>query len=379
MPPKILTNVNPMVKARTELVMSEPFYGVLALRMKLREDPTCDTAWCDGVTIGYNMKYVLSLTGEERRGLLVHELMHPALLHHTRRGNRHHKKWNVACDYALNPLISKRYKLPDGALENPQYTNMSAEQIYTMLPECDWDKEDSDPGGCGEVRDTPNDGKQAQDALNKQAESEWRQAVASARHAAKMAGRMPAYLEKILDTALEPKIEWKYPLRRFISEKARDEESWNKANRRFISEGLYLPARDSERIGPIAIIRDTSGSIYGTPEALQQFNGEIESIALDVQPSKIYVIDCDAAVQRVIEADVGDELPGALTDAKGGGGTDFRPPFKWLEENDIEPKCVIYLTDGWGTYPDERDVQWPVMWAMITDENPPFGEVVRIE
>lgn len=371
---QILTNVDPMVKARTELVMSEPFFGILALRLRMREDPTCDTAWCDGVTIGYNPKYVRKLTPEERRGLIVHELMHPILLHHTRRGNRDPEKWNVACDYALNPLISTKYKLPDGALEDPKYSGKYAELIYTMLPEC--------PSGWsnfGEVRDAPGDGKQAQDVINRQAEAEWKQAVASAAHAAKMQGRMPANLQKLVDEAHAPKVDWKHPLRRFVSEKTRDDESWNKANRRFIGDGLYLPSRDSERPGPIAIIRDTSGSIYSTPAALGQFNGEIEAIALDVNPTKIYVIDCDTAVQQVFELDPGDDMPPAMNHAKGGGGTDFRPPFKWLEEEGIVPKCVVYLTDGWGTYPDEIDVDVPVMWAMITDENPPFGEVVRIE
>jgi predicted metal-dependent peptidase len=376
---QILQKVSPMTKARAELVMADPFFGILALRMKMKEDATCETAWCDGVTIGYNPKYISKLSPEQRRGLLVHEIMHPALLHHTRRGNREPRKWNMAADYALNPLISKRYKLPDGALESPAFANMSAEEIYNKLPDLP-PGAGGDPGGCGEVRDNPGTGdpNQSKDQSNKQSEAEWKQSLAQARHVAKMQGKLPAELDKMVDDALEPVVDWKNQLRRFVSEKARDDESWNKANRRFIGDDLYLPSRDSEKVGVLAVFRDTSGSIYADPEALAQFNGEIEAIAIDVNPAKIVVVDCDADVQHTFEIEPGQDMPEALRELKGGGGTDFRPPFKWLKEQNIDPKCVVYLTDGYGDFPREEDVPWPTMWAMTTDVEAPFGEIVRL-
>ena len=64
----LIMKVDPMTKARASLVMSDPFFGVLALRMRMREDPTCKTAWCDGVTIGYNPTFIAGLKAifEER-------------------------------------------------------------------------------------------------------------------------------------------------------------------------------------------------------------------------------------------------------------------------------------------------------------------------
>ena len=37
--------------------------------------------------------------------VLAHEVAHPALQHHTRRRDRSPKRWNMACDYAINPLL----------------------------------------------------------------------------------------------------------------------------------------------------------------------------------------------------------------------------------------------------------------------------------
>jgi hypothetical protein len=45
-------------KQRTALVMDQPFFGVLALRLKVVEDATCKTFWVDGESLGYNPAYL---------------------------------------------------------------------------------------------------------------------------------------------------------------------------------------------------------------------------------------------------------------------------------------------------------------------------------
>lgn len=382
------TQIDVMTKARAALVMTNPFFGTLALRMRIREDPTCQTAWCDGLTIAYNPDFVKKLTHDERIGLLAHEIGHPMLMHHTRRGNRNPRKWNMACDYALNPLL-KGFTLPKGGLDNPAYHNMSADEIYTLLP----DNPDSggnsgggsgsggdtnDPGGCGEVRDAPQEAGQSQQASMQQAEAEWKQALAQARYVAQQAGKLPAHLDKLVDDALTPAVDWRAVLRRFCSDTARAEESWTHVNRRFVAMGMYLPSRHSETAGPIVIVRDTSGSIYCDPTALSQFMGEMSAITEDVRPSKVWVVDADADVHAVHELEPGEDLS-VTAKVTGGGGTDFRPAFAWIEQQGIEPKCVVYLTDGYGTFPHEDDLPCPVLWAMTTDVIAPCGETVDIQ
>jgi hypothetical protein len=59
----------------------------------------------DGVSLYYNPEFVDTLNSATLAGVLAHEVMHPALQHHVRRSRRDPKRWNEACDYAINPLL----------------------------------------------------------------------------------------------------------------------------------------------------------------------------------------------------------------------------------------------------------------------------------
>ena len=75
--------------------------------------------------------FVLKITGEECEGVLLHEGYHVILLHHIRMGNRNHKLWNIACDYAINNYIYDHtdFELPEGGLWDEKYDHMTAEKI----------------------------------------------------------------------------------------------------------------------------------------------------------------------------------------------------------------------------------------------------------
>jgi predicted metal-dependent peptidase len=59
----------------------------------------------DGVSLFFNPDFVDTLSAAELARVLAHEVADPALQHHTRRGDRSPKRWNMACDYAINPLL----------------------------------------------------------------------------------------------------------------------------------------------------------------------------------------------------------------------------------------------------------------------------------
>jgi predicted metal-dependent peptidase len=361
-----------MTKARANLLMEQPFFGSLALRLTVIEDPSIKTACCDGRSLRYNPSFIEGLDIAETKGLIAHEVMHSALGHTTRRGNRNPRKWNEACDYAANPiLIDAGLTLPPGALINTAYTG-SAEHIYTLLP----DREDhndpsqgNDPGRSGGVEDNPEGTSEGTE------EAEWKMAVAQAAHIAKQAGNLPAYLERMVDEVLTPLIPWRDVLRRFMTERKPDDFSWSRGNRRFLAQGLYLPSRiDIAHMGVAVIAIDTSGSIQ-TAE-LDSFAAEVTSIITDTSPAKTIVIYCDADIAHIDEFGPEDEITFA---PHGGGGTDFRPPFRWLEEQGISPKTFVYLTDGYGPFPDE-EADFPVLWC-INNKNvaPPHGEHVVLK
>jgi len=366
---KARTPEQKITRARSELILKAPFFGSLALRLKMEPDEKIQTACCDGKTLRYNPKFIETLDLDQTTGLVAHEVMHPAFLHHTRRGSRNVKKWNRACDYSINSLlVNSKFTLPTGSYVNHAYNGMTAEHIFTLIPD-DPDDNNSDgqndPGGDGGVSDAPGASSSSQVGHE---EAEWKIAVAGAAHMAKQQGNLPGDVERMMEELFEPVLPWRDILRRFMTEKSNDDFSWKRGNRRFLSQGLYLPSRQSEGSGEMVVCIDTSGSI-GEKE-LNEFGGEIRSIVKDVRPSKTYVIYCDAEVNHVDEFAPDDELE---FHPHGGGGTDFRPPFKWLEGKGIEPKALVYLTDGYGNFGNEAG--FPTMWAINNHEvTPPWGE-----
>jgi predicted metal-dependent peptidase len=155
-------------KARTSLILDHPFFGSLLFRLKGRECRSIPTMATDGVSLFYNPGFVETLNSATLSGTLAHEVMHPALHHHVRRSGRDPKRWNQACDFAINPLlVDAGLSLPEGVLIDDRFRGMSAEQIYNLLelesePETDEESghEDRDdaPGGAGSKDQTSSGG-----------------------------------------------------------------------------------------------------------------------------------------------------------------------------------------------------------------------------
>ena len=107
----------------------------------------------DGVSLYYNHDFVETLNAATLAGTLAHEVMHPALHHHVRRSGRDPKRWNVACDFAINPLlVDAGLNLPEGILLDNRFRGMSAEQIYNLLEseageDPGRENEEGEPGG----------------------------------------------------------------------------------------------------------------------------------------------------------------------------------------------------------------------------------------
>lgn len=382
-----------MSTARSGLILSRDaksaFFSVLGMRLKAVPSWDCPTLVTDGTELRYNPTFFAGLTKRQQTTVVVHEIMHCAMQHHTRRESRQPRKWNIACDLAINDILSKSgYEMPQPATipGNGEYMNfpsdLSAEQYYAMLPdEKDGDGEGegngdgsgdgsgpSDPGGCGAVADA---GDRAQ---QEQSQAEWKVAVAQAENVAKQRGDMPAGLQRFVGEVVHPAADWKELLRRFVSQAARNDYAWFPPNRRYIHMGFYLPSIRSEEIGEVVVAVDTSGSI-GDRE-LAMFASELEAMtaAYDMTLRILY------HDSRVASEETWTPHDGPLSlEPKGGGGTDHRPVFERVAElldEGESPECVICLTDGYTVFPDGCDL--PVMWCMTTGQDAPFGEVINI-
>ena len=91
-----------LIKARSQLLMDQPFFGTLAIRLRPVHKDDIKTAATDGFHFFYNEAFVSKLDPVQLRGLIAHEVLHCVFNHMTRRQERDHSLWNVACDYAIN-------------------------------------------------------------------------------------------------------------------------------------------------------------------------------------------------------------------------------------------------------------------------------------
>lgn len=373
-----------ITKARAALVLSQPFFGSLALHLKPVADATVETMATDGETLFANPAFVDALPFDQLTGVLAHEVMHLACGHHARRGDRQPRRWNIACDYAINGMLTDAgFVLPENGLHDPCFDGLPAEEIYARLAqdgEGDGGSQDpppasgQDPGGCGSVRDAPGqNGAQASPADLAAAARDWQIATLQAAQAAKAAGKLPGGMARLVEEVRKPVVDWRQVLRRFVQTTARNDYRWFPPNRRYVAMGLYLPSLRSEDMGCVVIAVDTSGSVS---EALvAAFSAEISAILEDCRPEAVHVLYCDTAVAGT-ETYTPEDLPLDLK-PQGGGGTDFRPPFTWVEEQGLAPACFVYLTDlCCSRFPAAP--AYPVLWASTTDCTAPFGETVHL-
>ena len=315
--------------------------------------------------------------------------------HHTRRGGRNPRRWNMACDYAINPmLVDAGLTLPKDVLPDNRFRGMSAERIYNLLEEeeqnqssssdadtesqddsadngggsnssesSDSDKDNDDrlaapqtPGGIGQGLDAPEPENGEAVTVAEQSR-EWQIAVEQAETFAKLAGKLPAGVTRSLDAAQSARVDWRELLHRAWSETIPADYSWTRPNRRHVWNGLYLPGIVCEGVGEICIAVDCSGSINA--RRLGLFEAEVSSVLAGQQPRLVHVLYFDTEVQKVETYQAGQ--PVKLTPI-GGGQTDDRPCFHWLERQGITPQTLVFLTDLWGTFPGDVP-PYPALWA----------------
>lgn len=372
--------VTKLAKAKTSLVLGHPFFGSLALRMpmSLTDDPAIPTAATNGKWVKFNVNFIEDLSDEEMVFLVAHEISHPMLGHPFRRQDRDAVKWNKAGDYIINKLLVDEGigKLIEGGLHNDNIVQAgggTTDGVYNILPDDGQDgNSDSGAGNIGGTGNDLQDGDGGQ-ADHAQQDAEWKIAVAQAAQAAKMAGKLSAGLERLVGEVLKPKVNWRERLAAFMQKAKNDMRTFARPNRRFLSQGMYLPTISGEVLGEVVFCIDCSGSI--SDHDIAQFAAEIRCVHEDSKPAKLHVMYFDAEVSHYDVFMPDDEVRVA---PHGGGGTAFSPLFKRIEQENIEPAAVVFLTDlycnDFGPAPD-----YPVMWVTTAATDAPFGEVVEME
>lgn len=365
-------------KAKTSLILEHPFIGSIALNMPTVLDESVRTACTNGKQVRYNPNFVSELTDEQVKFLVAHECMHPMLEHNFRRHGRNPLKWNKAADYVINQILVDEgigKFIEGGCLNKATYDAGKgvSDGIYNILPDDDGDANGGVGGnsGIGGTGQDLEDG-EGSPAEREQQAAEWRVKVAQAAQAAKMMGKLSAGMARLVSEVLQPKVDWRNVLRRFVEKSKTDERTFARPNRRFITQGMYLPSKTGETLGEIVFAVDCSGSI-GQRE-LDEFATEIMYVKDEGKPSKLHLVYFDS---EVCHHDAYGPDDSVTVSPHGGGGTAFSPVFRFLDTNQINPVAVIFLTDlccdDFGPAMD-----YPVLWVSNGMNKAPWGEVVMM-
>lgn len=413
-----------VMRAKIQMYNKSPFFSYILLHMKMTKAKVgsvaedLKTMSIDHLgNLEWSEEFVKKLSNEELMGVVAHEVMHVALLHMHRMMNRDNKIMNVTQDLVINDILKQEnFSLPVSGLipENHEFkldlpkkpytiTNInekSSEQIYDeiyhLLPVI---KQyvigfgDGNGKGSGMSKEAL---KKLQDSLtgfdthkpkkgnsngskDQQQKQDWKKIISQAASIAKQQGKLPAGFERLIDGVLDSKVNWKEKLYKYIVAQLPFDYSWNMPSKKGAALGLYFPKILRESVHIVVSI-DTSGSIGD--EELKEFMGELLSIGQSFQNLNIDMIICDAEIHEVYEL-TGETVDDIMSmKMSGGGGTDHRPIYKYIEENISDCKVLINFTDGYTSFPKEEPV-FDSLWVMgqgaCDDKNIPFGEVIRIE
>jgi predicted metal-dependent peptidase len=373
------------------LRMKSPFFGTLAMFVRFIPSTNIAAAATDGKDVFFNPNFLKSLPNEQQDGLLLHEILHAALLHPLRLRERDPQQWNIAADIVVNGMILRQtgFELPQGGLRDEKLEHLSVEEVYELLPPTAADRfqlinpdlltpnvgdllrSTTDKSGAADVRQPERiDRNYAQELT-----AHWQQAFQQAAAVANSSkpGSLPLGIDREWASIVNPQLDWQSFLWQYLAQNPTDFQGFD---RRFVGRGLYLEALQGESVR-VYIAVDTSGSIKAT--ALGLFLAEVRSI-LGAYPHLVcdlYYVDSDVYGPHVLTSHSTLPIP------RGGGGSSFGAFFDRIAETcneQAQPVC-IYLTDGYGEFPT-TEPSLPTLWVVTPGGLDlalfPFGETVRL-
>jgi predicted metal-dependent peptidase len=406
--------------ARTRLVLERPFIGTLVMHLPL---VPADAAWCgtvatDARAFYFNPGYIAGLSLAQTQFVLAHEALHCALAHFARRGHRTHRRWDIAADYAVNQLLADEgLKPPPGALIDPVFRGLCAEEIYPLLPAgiaqatldrhlFDESRDAAERGGSRAGPTTPpahasraaSSGEHAQDAdgwddagderrgrageqipprepdavERERLAQQWQSRMVAAAQQARQAGRLGASWLRAVDAFVQPRLPWRQLLARYLLSIARDDYSFQRPSRR---EGDALLPRLASGEIDLHVALDTSGSIADAE--LAQFAAEVDALKGQIR-ARITLHACDARLDAAGPWSYQPWEPITLPKRLGGGGgTRFAPVFEWVAERHLRPDLLLYFTDAEGEFPKSAP-GYPVLWLVKGRGLVPWGERIQL-
>lgn len=364
-------------RALSWFVSSFPLLGAVAAGFTLVPDAEVARAWdirIAAVSPEHAEIYVnphATLSAEEWRFVLAHEMLHAALGHDRRTLGREPYLWNVACDYVINGWLMAMAvgHLPEGSLYDQQLTGLSAESVYdTLVTDLRRARKLRTLGG--PVGDVLGDWLSEPDAASRRASRRarpmpwdrtkhvdldefYRRALTQGvEYHRTTRGLVPAGLEEEIRALEHPPLPWDAQLARWFDEHIRVPEPRRTyarpARRQATTPDIPRPGKlrpeELTRQSTFGVVLDTSGSMDG--ELLGKALGAIASYATARDVPAARVVFCDA-----VAYDAGylapSDIAGRVT-VRGRGGTVLQPGVNLLERAPDFPADgpILVITDA---------------------------------
>ena len=362
--------------SRVRLLLNKPFFGNLATRLELIPTYIVPTAGTDGRRFFYNPAFVKALNDQELLFLCGHEVLHCVFDHFDRREDRNPQIYNMAGDYVINLLLveesvgEKITTVP--ILLDYKYSGMVSEEIYDLLIKDnnsqnkqtldvhfdadgkDGESKDSNSGDA-DSEDGQGSGKSVQEQLEetfgkmsnderKQFKDELKEAIIESAEQAG-AGNTPAGIKRMIKEWTEPVVDWRTLLRTQCESSLKEDFTFMRPSRKSHSTNCIIPGMNNAQKLEVDCSIDMSGSISNAQA--KDFLGEVKGIMNQFTDYvlRVWCFDTDVYGMEKFTPENVDEIDDYQT--TGGGGTDFECNWKFMKENDIEPKQFILFTDGY--------------------------------
>lgn len=388
--------------AKQELFMSMRYLFAPLNQLEFNCNQMISFLATDGSSLYYNPirlieKYKESQTAINRAYL--HTVFHCLFKHVYTGGDKDKDIWDLACDIAVSYLIDGIELSCVMALENPDREKvyklleercpvMSAGNIYYVLMrhmKADTEKliasnmfyvDDHSFWVNNDKQKQDKNDKTRQDSENDQKSKQWDD-VAKQMQTALMSGQgrgdSKGKLRRALGARTHSQMSYRDFLKRFTTIRENmhiDMDSFDYGfynygievygNMPLIEENEY---REESGIEDFVIVLDTSGSCAF--DLLERF----VDVTFDVisgsesffDKMNLHIIQCDNEVQEDAVIKSKDDIKSFREsfEAKGFGGTDFRPAFQYVDslrqKGTLKKlKGLLYFTDGYGVYPSKR-------------------------
>lgn len=397
-----------LLLSRMRILTKHGFYGLLLMHMDFALDEHCDTAATNGSKIFFGPDFLDKISDSELDFILMHEILHAALGHCFRTGERDNYMFNVACDIVVNSNILRSSGMDTDSITLDEFGEsmhiapngkegyeFTTEQVYEMLKS----KTGNGKGKFSSLSDTSNNERSGKHNDNGQhingavwddhskweEDAEqiaiWQQRVIDAGKSISLrGGAVPGCIDRMLGDLKKAQTDWRSILNDFVQEDITD-YSFSPPDKRLYDSPFLMPDyNDSETtVKDILFMIDTSASISTdmmtaafseVAGAIEQFGGKLFG----------WLGFFDAKVIEPMPFESITDLK--LIKPKGGGGTRFDIIFNYVRDNmtDNLPCCIIILTDGFAEFPTEdKAMNIPVLWLISTGITPPWGRVASVE